>query len=560
MSFKPETTTTLDRNNTDNQWIRPKRALLSVSDKSDLIPLAQALVNVKCELYASGGTLAALKEAGFDAYSIEKISRSPEAFQGRMKTLSFPVFGGILARRSDPSDDLDREKLGIPLLDVVVVNFYPFEKAPLDANEAALTELIDIGGPALVRAAAKNQKDVLVLSDPLLYGGAIRELQEKGAVSRELRKKAASRAWASICAYDQAISKRLSSSALNTLISSPSVTSPKTIELKYGENPHQKSRFVMTEDSSPIAWDKPLTSAEISYNNILDFTAGYRLLSDLHRWKPNAAHAVIIKHQNPCGAATDTDGRIDLALQTAWSCDPTSAFGGIVLLSKTPDESATRFLSEKFIEGIATPDLTPESISLATLVTKRKNLKALNLRTLVNPETQTQISVPGGVLFQDADPFQNEELKPVAGGNWDSSRTELAQFGIHVTKAMKSNAIVLVETPTQSSYRILGAGQGQPNRIDAILRLAIPRARELLASEGKSGSVESENFVETRLKESILISDAFFPFSDSIAACANAGITSIVQPGGSIRDRDVIESAETMGVKLAFSGIRHFRH
>lgn len=559
MSFTPEL-------RTETQVLRPKRALLSVSDKTDLIPLARALVSVRCELFASGGTLAALKEAGIQAQSIEKISRSPEAFQGRMKTLSFPVFSGILARRNDSSDDFDREKLGIPTIDVVVVNFYPFEKAPLNADETSLTELIDIGGPALVRAAAKNQKDVLVLSDPLLYGSAIGELNQDGGFSREFRKKAANRAWSSVCAYDEAIAKRLSNGpapfATPTYTSTPAAnkTARKTIELKYGENPHQKARFEMDLEGSPIAWDTPLTQSEISYNNILDFTAGYRLLSDLHQWKPEAAHAVIIKHQNPCGVSTNTDGKIEDALEMAWSCDPTSAFGGMVLLSKPLNEKSARFLSERFIEGIASYGLTKDDGCLSLLTIKRKNLKALTIRTLLSNETRTQISVPGGVLYQDADPFGCEEIKVMSGGNWGQDRIDLAQFGIQVAKSLKSNAIVLVETPTQSSFRILGAGQGQPNRIDAILKLAIPRAREILTTEARSGSVELEAFIASRLREAILISDAFFPFSDSIVACAQSGVQWIVEPGGSIRDRDVIASAESLGVKLAFTGIRHFRH
>jgi phosphoribosylaminoimidazolecarboxamide formyltransferase / IMP cyclohydrolase len=535
--------------------LKPKRALLSVSDKSGLIPLAKALRNVGCDLYASGGTKKVLELEGIEVLSVESISRSPEAFAGRMKTLSFPVFGGILARRGDSADDADREKLGIPLIDVVVVNFYPFENSLRkelegeSVTEATLTELIDIGGPALVRAAAKNRDHVLVLSSPSLYASAIQDLDKNHGISLETRKKSAARAWDDIAAYDTAVSSRFGITPHGS----------DTLELRYGENPHQTARFAF-DASSPLAWDLPLTSSALSYNNILDFSAGFRLLSDLANWKPDAAHVVIIKHQNPCGVATDCDGRIDAALDMAWACDPTSAFGGMVLLSKPLDTSSAMFLEPRFIEGIAAPELSKASPELSLLSTKRKNLKAIQIRDVQFQEQECLVTVPGGRLTQSADPYAIETLEVKTGKAWSAPKLELAQFGIFASKSLKSNAIAIVESPSEGRYRMIGAGQGQPNRIEAIAKLAIPRARSVLETESELTQGGNDVFVASRLAETILISDAFFPFADGVEAAAEAGIRNIVEPGGSVRDPEVIARARELGVELAFTNRRHFRH
>ncbi|MBS1962914.1 MAG: bifunctional phosphoribosylaminoimidazolecarboxamide formyltransferase/IMP cyclohydrolase [Bdellovibrionales bacterium] len=536
--------------------LKPKRALLSVSDKSGLVPLARALRAAGCDLYASGGTKKVLELEGLEVLPVESISRSPEAFAGRMKTLSFPVFGGILARRNDAADDADREKLGIPLVDVVVVNFYPFEQTIASrpaAADAELTELIDIGGPALVRAAAKNRDHVLVLSDPSLYSETIGDLASGRGISLETRKRAAARAWTEVARYDSAIENRFGEGK------SPSAG---RLSLRYGENPHQTARFSYDSDS-PIAWDAPLTESSLSYNNLLDFSAGFRLLADLANWKKDAAHAVIIKHQNPCGVATDVDGRIDAALEMAWACDPTSAFGGMVLLSKPLDTKSAQFLEPRFIEGIAAPGLAKASSELSLLSTKRKNLKAVLIRDVAWQERECEITIPGGRLVQSADTYAVEPLEVKTGETWSEGKRELAQFGIFAGKSLKSNAIAIVESPSEGRFRMIGAGQGQPNRIEAIAKLAIPRARAVLEAEAKTGmssGTAGNVFVESRLAEMILVSDAFFPFADGVEAAAEAGIRNIVEPGGSVRDADVIARAKELGVNLAFTGRRHFRH
>jgi phosphoribosylaminoimidazolecarboxamide formyltransferase/IMP cyclohydrolase len=536
--------------------IVPRRALLSVSDKTDLLPLARALRKVGCEIYASGGTKKALDAEGIESLAVETLSRSPEAFQGRMKTLSFPIFGGILARRGDASDDADRDRLGIPQIDLVAVNFYPFEKAAEGASEGELTELIDIGGPALVRAAAKNREHVLVLCSPSLYAEAIRELETKRGIGADLRKRAAIQAWQAILAYDDAIAKRMGGGSL------------RTIELRYGENPHQKASFEFSPESSPIAWDRPCTESSLSYNNILDFTAGFRLLADLAQWTRDqhgergrqAAHAVIIKHQNPCGVATDLDGRLDLALEMAWAGDPVSAFGGMVLVSRPLDTAAAKFLESRFIEGLAAPELSRDSSALSILITRRKNLKAIPITNLDFREEHCLVSVPGGTLTQSGDTYEREALDPVTDGAWSPDKTELAQFGILVAKSLKSNSIAIVESPAEGRYRLIGAGQGQPNRIEALAKLAIPRALSVLAADAKANLSGTDAFVLGRLGEAVLVSDAFFPFSDGVEAAAKAGIRFVVEPGGSVRDGEVIAKAKELGLNLAFTGRRHFRH
>ncbi len=530
----------------------PRRAILSVSDKQGLIPLARALESVGCELYASGGTLKAIKAEGIACRTVESLSRSPEAFQGRMKTLSFPVFSGILARRGDAADDADREKLGIPLIDVVVVNFYPFAQADSETSLADRTELIDIGGPALVRAAAKNQADVLVLSDPSFYPEALADLNTHRGIRTETRARAAAQAWRDVEKYDAAIAR-----VIPGLLGARAT---RGLELRYGENPHQTARFEFDATTSPIEWDRPCTESSLSYNNILDFSAGFRLLSDLANWKPDAAHAVIIKHQNPCGVATDSDGRIRNALEMAWACDPVSAFGGMVLLSRPLDSRAADFLESRFVEGIAAPLLSRENESLSRLTNKRKNLKAVAIRDVTYQETETEVTVPGGKLVQSADGFGLEALDVKTGGGWSNAKQELATFGIFAAKSLKSNAIAIVESPFEGAFRMIGAGQGQPNRIEAIEKLAIPRARAILESEATSSSGGSEVFLASRLAETILVSDAFFPFPDSIETAHAAGIRQIVEPGGSLRDPEVIARARELGVELAFTGRRHFRH
>ncbi len=495
------------------------------------------------EIVATGRTAEVLKQGGLSIIPIEKVSGSPEAFQGRMKTLSFPVCSGILYRRGDALDEKDLKTLSIQAIDCVVVNFYPFEKAAekKDISQKELIDEIDIGGPTLVRAAAKNSPEVLVLTDPAQYPEVISQLNQSGSVAHEIVNTCAQEAWEKILAYDQAIANRLGKK--------------KSLSLRYGENPHQSATLVFDENS-PIAWpksqDEALTGAELSYNNIWDLSSAYALASDLHLMGKDHQGVVIVKHNNPCGVSLvpPTVGASAqlLALKQAWEGDPVSAFGGVLAFTHPIQDETAQWLSERFVELVAAPGLARESTALKILVARRKNLKAVAIRRLGEMPKTSTLSIPGGQLIQTTDVGLDEQFKSVTEKQWTADKTPLARFGIAVTRALKSNAIALVRTTAQGSFQLVGAGQGQPNRIEALEKLAIPRAKECLKTTGGS------------LADCVMISDAFFPFRDTVDTAAQAGIRWIVQPGGSIKDAESVQACNEAGVAMVFTGTRHFKH
>ena len=512
--------------------LKIRRALLSVSDKSQLIELAHAMHMVGTELFASGGTYKALQEAKIPAKLAEELAETPEAFQGRMKTLSFKIFSGLLARRSDPKDRADWEKLNIKLLDAVVVNFYPFDKN-LDKNlsRVEMTELIDIGGPALVRAAAKNSPDVLVLTDPAQYAEIISQLNSHGEVDEGTTLKASAQAWDRVAEYD---------------LSVQSVYGAGTKSLRYGENPHQKASLKINANS-PLDWDRPLTSTELSYNNIVDLSSAYFLARDLKAAFPERTSVVIVKHNNPCGVASvaKTSPKAQLrALEKAWQCDPISAFGGVLIFTDEIDQEVLSYFGNRFVELLSAPHL--ESADLKDILIQRKNLKAVAVRHWDTEANQMRMSVAGGTLTQSLDQQLQEPLKGVTEAAWPSQWNELAHFGIYCNKTLKSNSVCLVREDQDQDYCMVGAGQGQPNRVEAMGKLAIPRAQLVTG--------------QSELKDCILVSDAFFPFRDSVDVAATAGIRYIVQPGGSIKDMSIIAACNEHKIAMAFTGFRHFRH
>ena len=534
------------------QDLKIRRALITVSDKAGAIELARALQASGTELVATGKTAVILKEAGLTITPIEKVSGSPEAFQGRMKTLSFPVCSGILYRRGDASDEADLKKLGIVPIDCVVVNFYPFEQAAArdGISKKELIEEIDIGGPTLVRAAAKNAPDVLVLTSPAQYAAVISDLTTKGSVSGSLVNRCASEAWDRILRYDEAISDRLGSASKRML--------------RYGENPHQKGHLEF-DPSSPIAWDQQLTVSELSYNNILDLSAAYALASDLKEIGGlDSTSVVIVKHNNPCGVATisrmgstEDSPNISLgeaqmtALQRAWEGDPVSAFGGVLVFTDEIQENVAVWLAERFVELVAAPGLSKQAPSLNILISKRRNLKAVSIHRFGKVPATTTVTVPGGRLIQTSDTGLNEDLKSMTRVKWPQSKATLSRFGIAVCRALKSNAIALVREISGHSgdgFQLVGAGQGQPNRIEALKALAVPRARSVLEATGGE------------ISECVMVSDAFFPFRDTVETAHESGIRYIIQPGGSIKDNDSIAACDEFGISMAFTGIRHFRH
>lgn len=526
--------------------MRIRRALLTVSDKSGLTDLGLALSRAGAEIVATGKTAQVLKDAGIRVVPIEEVSGSPEAFQGRMKTLSFPVCSGILARRGDASDERDLERLRIRPIDCVVVNFYPFENAAAKegVSREDLIEEVDIGGPTLVRAAAKNAPDVLVLTHPSQYAQVIKELSERGEVSSGLAYRCAEAAWERVLQYDTAIARELGGRG--------------KLSLRYGENPHQQG-VLEFDPQGPIGWpgsgEPPLTAAELSYNNILDVSAAYALASDLLEIAGStpSTGVVIVKHNNPCGVAltpiqNDPAHAQLQALKKAWEGDPVSAFGGVLVFTHPLEAPAAEFLAERFVELIAAPGLTPGVGGLYTILAKRKNLKAVRIRRFGEVPPQSVTSVPGGKLFQSTDTGLKESLRSVTQTAFPATKERLAKFGIAVCRSLKSNAIALVRE-TQGTLQLVGAGQGQPNRVEALEKLAVPRAQEVLAA-AQDGT----------LADCLMISDAFFPFRDTVDRAHAAGIKAIIQPGGSIKDQESIQACNEHGVAMAFTGTRHFRH
>ncbi len=520
--------------------LKIRRALLSVSDKEGVVELAQALQSAGAELVATGNTATVLRDAGLKVTSIERLTGMPESFQGRMKTLSFPVFSGILYKRDHAKDEKDLDDLGFVPIDCVVVNFYPFESvvSKSGTTREEWIESIDIGGPSLVRAAAKNSPDVLVLTDRMHYQTVIDELSQNKRVSVKTVEKGTADAWEYVSHYDHVIAQNLG------------IRSKR--KLRYGENPHQ-SAYLEIEAQSPIAWDEVLTSAEISYNNILDLSACYELASDLVTLDPQSTGVVVVKHHNPCGVSVlpkDIPGAQKQALLRAWEGDPVSAFGGVLLFTDRLEEETAAWLSERFIELVAAPGLFKDDSALLQMLSKRKNLKAISVRRIREVPHQSMISVPGGRLVQNTDRAEIEALKLVTKKKWPKDKEKLARFGIAVCRSLKSNALAIVrEVPgSPQVFQLVGAGQGQPNRVDALQRLAIPRAQEVLKTLGGT------------LADCVLVSDAFFPFRDTVDAAHAAGIQWVVQPGGSIKDAESVAACDEHGMSMVFTGVRHFRH
>lgn len=530
--------------------LKIRRALLTVSDKDGIVELGRALAASGTELVATGRTAQVLKDAGLAITPIEQVSGSPEAFQGRMKTLSFPVCSGILYRRGDASDEKDLASLKIQAIDCVVVNFYPFEAAvEKGLTGPKLIDEIDIGGPTLVRAAAKNAPDVLVLTSPRQYGDVISALGKTGAVPHAIAHRCAAEAWDRISAYDSAIQRELGGTGKR--------------KLRYGENPHQTGLLEFDADG-PIAWDESLTKTELSYNNILDLSSCYALASDLKEIDPESTGVVVVKHNNPCGVAMvpkRTEGAQKLALLRAWEGDPVSAFGGVLAFTDPIEPETATWLAERFVELVAAPELAVEG-SLSVMAAKRKNLKAVRIRRFGEVPRDSTVVVPGGRLHQSTDVGLGEKLECKTQAPWLEGRDALTRFGIAVCRALKSNALAIVrEFPgVPGSMQLVGAGQGQPNRVEALEKLAVPRAQAVLRASADEAGFARGVSLEKMIGQCILVSDAFFPFRDTVDTAHASGIRYIVQPGGSIKDAESVQACDEHGISMVFTGVRHFRH
>ncbi len=520
------------------------RALLSVSDKTGLIGLAQALANQGVALLASGGTHAALIKAGLAVTEIADYTGQPEILGGRVKTLHPKIHGGILARRDVPSDLEALAAQGIEPIDLVIVNLYPFEQTiakPGVAFEEAI-ENIDIGGPSLIRGAAKNQAHVAVVTDPSQYPALLEQLSANQGTTLSFRQELARAAFAHTSAYDAAIAGYLSSTLPGGPFR-PTVVLPFTLKstLRYGENPHQHAAFyVENRPKTPtIGNAQVLHGKELSYNNLLDLDSALRLIRQF-----SEPAACVLKHNNPCGAALGLT--IAEAFERAYQGDPVSAFGGIVGLNRPVDlATAQRMgIAGRFLEAVIAPSFTPEAITfLTTKPSWRNSVRLLALNEPVGPENAKVGGydlrrVEGGLLIQSWDRLQAD---PVSEGTCPTHRKPTddeardLRFAWRIVQSVKSNAIVLAK-----GGQLLGAGAGQMSRLDSV-KIAVEKAGD-------------------RAKGAVLASDAFFPFRDGPDIAVGAGVTAIIQPGGSKRDEETITACNENGLAMIFTGQRHFRH
>ncbi len=524
---------------------RVTRALLSVSDKSGLIEFATALAGYGVELVSTGGTAKAIADAGLRVIDVSELTGFPEMMDGRVKTLHPKVHGGLLAVRDDAEHVAAMNAHGIVPIDLLVVNLYPFE-ATVDkgASQEDCIENIDIGGPAMIRAAAKNHDDVAVVVEAADYQRILDELAaHHGATTRTLRRALAAKAYARTAAYDAAISNWF---AAELKIEAPAFRSfgGRLIEaLRYGENPHQTAAFYALPERRPgVATARQVQGKQLSYNNINDTDAAYECVGefDPHR----TAACVIVKHANPCGVAEGPD--LVTAYRHALACDQTSAYGGIVAVNRTLDAAAAHAITEIFTEVIIAPEATEEAIAI---VAAKKNLRLLLAGALPNPRAGglTAKTVAGGLLVQTRDNAVVDDMDLKVVTKRAPSETELndLRFAFRVAKHVKSNTIVYAK-----HLATVGIGAGQMSRVDSAriaARKAIDAAHELKLSEPLT-------------KGSVVASDAFFPFADGLLAAIEAGATAVIQPGGSIRDDLVIKAADEHGIAMVLTGTRHFRH
>ncbi len=524
---------------------RITRALLSVSDKSGLVEFAKALAGHNVELVSTGGTARALKDAGLKVLDVAELTGFPEMMDGRVKTLHPKVHGGLLAIRDNKEHATAMDKYAIKPIDLLVVNLYPFEETV--AKGAAFDdciENIDIGGPAMIRAAAKNHADVAVVVEPADYEKVLAELKQlTGATSLELRQKLAAKAYARTAAYDAAISNWFTDTLKDNAPDYRAFGGKLIQPLRYGENPHQSAAFYRSPiERFGVATSRRLQGKELSYNNINDTDAAYECVAEFDARR--SAACVIVKHANPCGAAEGTN-LVD-AYKKALACDSTSAFGGIVALNRKLDAEAAKAITEIFTEVIIAPDATDEAIKI---VAAKKNLRLLLAGGLPDPRASglTVKSVAGGLLVQSRDNAVVDDMQLKVVTKRAPSEQELAdlRFAFRVAKHVKSNTIVYAK-----GLATIGIGAGQMSRVDAA-RIAARKAQD---------AAKELKLKEPLTKGSVVASDAFFPFPDGLLVAIEAGATAVIQPGGSVNDDKVIAAADEHNVAMVFTGTRHFRH
>ncbi len=540
-----------------------QRALLSVTDKSGIVEFARALAAMGVELLSTGGTAKAIRDAGVPVKDISEFTGFPEMLDGRVKTLHPKVHAGLLHLRGNQEHEATMTKHGLVPIDLVCVNLYRFEATvskPGVTFEDAI-ENIDIGGPSMLRSAAKNHRSVTVVSDPVDYARVLECIRANGGdTTPELRRELAQKVYARTAQYDAAIASYLADQLPGKEGARPFVLAyPSGTRLRYGENPHQEAFFYKdaVAGEACIAHTEVLHGKEMSFNNYVDGNGALEAVKEI-AGRPGAA---IIKHTNPCGYATGET--LAEALEAAWAGDTVSAFGSVIAVTVTVDLATAQVLKGRFVEALIAPDFAPDALEF--LKSKSKDIRLLKLQRPVTPafEGRAMRQINGGMLVQDRDVGEAEKWMVPTETIFPEEKRALAEFGIKVCKHVKSNAIVIVREYKPGQFSLLGMGAGQPNRVDSLRKLAVGKAKENLALMLKHGTQYGQSpkdFEGKIMGESVLVSDAFFPFSDNIDAAAEAGIRYIVQPGGSKKDEECVAACDKYGIAMAMTGVRHFLH
>jgi phosphoribosylaminoimidazolecarboxamide formyltransferase/IMP cyclohydrolase len=530
---------------TDTHPAPVRRALISVSDKAGLADRARRLAEMGVELISTGGTLSALREAGLEAKDASEITGFPEMMDGRVKTLHPRIHGGLLARRDREDDLAAMAEHAIPQIDLLMVNLYPFEEAAAAGVDIdGCIAKIDVGGPAMIRAAAKNHQHVCVCVDGADLDAVIQAMEKnEGATTLELRRRLAAKAFARTAAYDAAIAARMAQEVEEPEPTHFAVGGPMLQTLRYGENPHQQAALYASPERRPgIASARQVQGKELSYNNLADADAAFELVSEFDA--EAEAAVVIVKHANPCGVASA--GSLAEAYDRAFASDPVSAFGGIVALNRELDKETADLITSHFTEVVIAPSAEEAALEI---LSAKKNVRVLVTGRMADPDQPGWMvkSVAGGLLVQarDIGRVTEKDLKIVTRRAPTEQEMADMLFAWRVVKHVKSNAIVYAKDGVTA-----GIGMGQTSRLEAA-RLAFRKAEEAAAENGWDGP---------RTKGSACASDAFFPFADGLKAAVEAGATAIIQPGGSIRDEEVVAAADEAGLAMVFTGMRHFRH
>ncbi|MEM8936423.1 MAG: bifunctional phosphoribosylaminoimidazolecarboxamide formyltransferase/IMP cyclohydrolase [Pseudomonadota bacterium] len=520
-----------------------KRALISVSDKSGIEAFAARLAAAGVELISTGGTARALREAGLNVLDVAEVTQYPEMMDGRVKTLHPRIHGGLLGVRSNPDHAKAMQDHDIPEIDLLIVNLYPFEQTVArGAGFDECIENIDIGGPALIRAAAKNHAFLSVVTDPADYDWIADKIESVAGLESEARKKLAAKAYASTAAYDGAIAAWFSAALDDPAPETFVLAGRRAAQLRYGENPHQQAALYRTGASRPgVASAEQIQGKALSYNNLNDADAAFELISE---FTPETPAVAIIKHANPCGVSVGPD--LAAAYQRALLCDPVSAFGGVIALNQTLTGPVAQTITEIFTEVVIAPDADDDA---KRLFSAKKNLRLLLTGSLADPKSDGPMVRPiaGGFLVQNRDGFQlsKDDLKIVTKRAPSAGEIDDMLFAFKVAKHVKSNAIVYAKEGATA-----GIGAGQMSRLDSS-RIAARKAQDAASTAGLSAPLTAG---------SVVASDAFFPFADGMLAAVEAGATAVIQPGGSVRDDEVIAAADDAGIAMLFTGVRHFRH